>query len=410
MNINKKINLHEYKNGLKCIFQKDSFNNICVINIFYPVDMSVEKNEKGIGYFSNRMLFKGTLELDAHQFSLELEKEAIFLDVSRSKNYINFSLVFDKKFFNKAINFFEDIIKIPKFDDKEIKKLKKEFLNALYSRHDDIRTTCSDEFLNLIYGKNNYKSWSVLGTHKSINDLNKNKLKNFHEKYILNNLPIISIIGNLEYKDIENNFLKIFDNNKKINIPDNNTKPINKKNLQKQIKKDFNQAYIMHGIPMASIQDNFFINLKLINNYLGGGMTSILFEKIREQMGLAYEIGSSFSSYNSENYWMIHLGLDKKNVNLALDSINKEITKFLQFKINEKDLNILKNKIKKHEILKYQKKASRCFYLGLYELLGLGYNYSNKYLHKLDTINIKNMNQAIQHLFAEKKFVTSIII
>jgi predicted Zn-dependent peptidase len=413
----KKNILKKYENGLRCVFQKDDFNNICVVNIFFPINMGIETDKKGIGFFTSKMLLKGTKSLTIQEFSLELEKNAIFLNVERTNSYINFSLSFDKQLFHKAIDIFIDVLKNPRFQDIEIEKLKKEFINALTARFDDISTCCSDEFSKLIFGENNYKSWCNLGTKQDIENLTKTDLINFHKSNILTKAPIISIIGNLEYVDIESYFLSKFDCMDSV-FPDslrlleNDANNKNNQNNQKNknIKKNFNQAYIMTGIFVPSIKEEHFTSLKLINNYLGYGMSSVFFDKIREEMGLVYEIGSYSTTYNSQNYWAVYLGLDKKNVDLALDAINGEIIKLCSKKITNEKFEILKLKTKRYEIFKQQKKATRCFYLGLYELLGLGYDYKDEYLKKIDAITLKEMDSAIDFLFKDKqKFTVTLL-
>ena len=409
------ISLKKYKNELKCIFQKDEFNDICTINIFYPINMDCERENKGIGCFTSRMMLKGTKSLAAGEFALELEKNAVFLDVNRTTSYINFSLSFDRKLFCKAIDLFMDALENPKFDDREINKLKKEFINALSARYDDISTVCSDEFLRIIYGERNYKSWCVLGIKEHIESLEKSKLEDFHKFFILGNAPIISIIGNLDYSEVENYFLNKFSKfefNKALKKPTDNfsENQFDKQDKKIEVKKDFNQSYIMQGILVPSICDEHLTSLKLLNNYLGYGMSSVFFDRIREEMGLVYEIGSYASSYNSENYWAVYLGLDRKNVDLALDAIGEEMKRLCREKISLEKLKILKAKTKRYEIFKQQKKASRCFYLGLFELLGLGYNYRNEYLEKIDKISIEEMNESIDFLFKDKQKFTAIIL
>jgi predicted Zn-dependent peptidase len=314
----------------------------------------------------------------------------------------------------------------PSFDENEINKLKLEFKNALKSKSERISKVCYDEFLKHLFGKNNPKSWDYLGDEKSIENFNLEKIQDFHENFFINqiyfkeNIPLISIIGNFNNEKIyelnNENFIeyiytKFFENIKEKNIKlDYSFEEININNQKKhELKKDFQQAYIIMGSFAPSILDKNWNKLKLLNNFIGGGMSSLLFDKIREELGLVYEIGSFFSSYSTQNFWAVRLGLDKKNIDFAIAEIKKEIKNFCKNKLSQKDLDILKEKTKRFEIFKKQRKADRCFFIGLYEFLGLEYDYSEKYLEAVEKINLTEINLSIENLFNADEFVISVI-
>jgi predicted Zn-dependent peptidase len=413
---------------IKIVYKKEVDTDLCVINFFYKIPMILEKNNVGIGYFISKMLLKGSKinNLDATNFALELEKNAIFLDCSRTTEYINFTLTFLKENFKKAIDLFFSAMNYPSFDENEINKLKLEFKNALKSKSERISKVCYDEFLKHLFGKNNPKSWDYLGDEKSIENFNLEKIQDFHENFFINqiyfkeNIPLISIIGNFNNEKIyelnNENFIeyiytKFFENIKEKNIKlDYSFEEININNQKKhELKKDFQQAYIIMGSFAPSILDKNWNKLKLLNNFIGGGMSSLLFDKIREELGLVYEIGSFFSSYSTQNFWAVRLGLDKKNIDFAIAEIKKEIKNFCKNKLSQKDLDILKEKTKRFEIFKKQRKADRCFFIGLYEFLGLEYDYSEKYLEAVEKINLTEINLSIENLFNADEFVISVI-
>ncbi|MCP4482555.1 MAG: insulinase family protein [bacterium] len=385
---------------MNIIHKLNTQNNLCSIHFFWPINLEAEKNNLGIGIFLLAMLLKGSKHFNAHNLALKLESNAINFNFCRTANYLNLSLLFEKNSITEAINIFSEIFLNPKFDHQEIEKLKLEQVNAITARYDTISNICIDHFKQNIYGKDNYKSWLPLGDKTSLTKISQNDLIDFHQKYLLNFKPIISAVT--PFKNFK--FPDIFGKKKLTISPisDNLITPPKTEN----ITKNFNQAYIMLGFKIPDIRDKEFLKIKLINSYLGGGMTSLLFDRIREQMGLVYEIGSTITTTADTNYFMIHLGLDKKNIKAALIAIDEEIT---NFKIKESDIKILKRRMKSTEIFKQETKGNQAFLLGLYEILGLEQNYSYQNLKNLDKIQTVNLERTAKTFFKQQKFVKTII-
>ncbi|MFC1484902.1 M16 family metallopeptidase, partial [bacterium] len=314
-------------NGLKIIYQKDNRDELIALNIFLPLGIQNERDCKGIGAFITNMLFKGTKVFDINSFAYELEINGVKINSSRRDDYIHFSILMHKDSFTKGMELFFEMFFNPRFENNEIEKLKQEYIHKLKSRHDNISTICFDDFLNIVYGGSHPYSWLTIGTEKSISSINRERLLDFHKDFMLSVPPIITILGEVDeivleevlinrFKDLEyrkNNEYSLDE----IKLPENEAKI-------KRIKKSFNQAYIMSGFIIPNFQSPYFLLVKIINSFLGEGMTSLFFDRIREKMGIVYEIGSFYSINKSQNYWAIHLGLDKNNVQKALDTIDKE--------------------------------------------------------------------------------------
>ncbi len=397
------------KNTLNQVYKKNTLNNISIINIFYSLDMSCDKKLPGLGSFTSKMLVKGSKKFDARSLALELEKNAISFEINRTNKYLNFCLMFDNRKLNKASELFFEILENPIFPDVEIERLKKDFLNEITSRNDYIFNVCFDKFLQNLYGEKNPKSLFTLGNSNSIKNITKKDLRLFHKNFLLSRPKTVSIISSLDQNVFEDKFLK---NLKKYHEMQNSTETFKTKNDTQifcEIKSDFNQAYLIHGLKVPSIRHEKFVGLKLINRYLGVGMSSLFFEKIREDLGLVYEIGSSHSNYDDENYWFTRMGLDKKNIKKALDTLDFELQKLCKNKIKSGDIKILKEQLKMAEILKNQKQYDQCFLLGFYDFLDLGADYQKKYLDAIEKISKKEIDEAIDILFSDKKFYTVVV-
>lgn len=397
---------------IKIFYKEELESDICNINFFYKIPIILEKNNLGVGDFILRLLQKGSNDTnfsDSKKISIFLEENAIFLEMSRKNEFINVSLCFLKDKFYKAMEIFFSIMNFPRFNEDEIEKIRLEMKNDLLSEEEDIHVISNRDFLKNLYGDQNSKSFNIYGTEDSLNKINRNILQNFHKKYFINekyfikNPLIISIIGNFENIEEKTEFIYKKFNENLINIDyeyemENNFSP-NISTIEKETK--FTQGFVIMGFITYDIFDDNYKKIKFLNNYIGSGMSSLLFDRIREELGLCYEIHSFYSVYKNENYWGISLGLDKKNIEFALIEIKKVMKSFCERGIDKESFNILKEKAFIYEIFKKELKQNRCFNLGFNAMLNLDNDW---YVNFLNSISLSDINESITKIF-DKNFL-----
>ncbi len=398
---------------IKILYKNEIESDICNIIFFYKIPVVLEKETLGIGEFILRLIQKGSKKenfCDANKISIFLEENAIFLEMSRKNEFINISMCFLKDKFYKAMEIFFSMMNSPKFDEKEIEKVKLEMKNDLLQEDEDIHIIANKDFLKNLYGEQNSKSFNILGTEDSLNKIDFNIIQNFHKKYFINdkyftkNPLTISIIGNLDNIDEKLNIIykKFTENLENIDYDDKNDNLFNINNFVIEKETKFTQGFIQMGFITYDIFDENYKKIKFLNNYVGSGMSSLLFDKIREDLGLCYEIHSFYSNYKEKNYWAISLGLDKKNIDFATEEIKKVIKNFCKKGIDKRTFDILKERAFVYEIFKKEQKQNRCFSLGFNEILNLDNDWYNDFLND---ISLSEINRNIPEIFDQKFLV-----
>jgi zinc protease len=400
------------KNGVKLLFNYSGDDDLIAINLFFPVGIEVDSKIKGIGSFTCSMLFKGNKDFDKEKLSYELEKNGMHLDWERGDDYINFSLLLHKNCLNNGLKLFFDLINYPVFPEEEISSIKQEYLHALSSRYDSIYNVAFDLFVNNIYGENYPYSWLSIGNKDSINSITKNDLINFHKNYFNSKNAVITVMGNCDYdevsKIINDNFNKLeyLESEKKLY---KNIKAELKENIIR-VKKDFNQAYVMYGFSAPDVNDKNFVPMKIINNYLGSGMSSQMFSKIREELGLVYEIHAQFPSKLHTGYWLLYMGLDKENIDLSILTIEDELKNLVLNSIDDKNLERIKTKMISQYFLMHEKKMQRGFYTGFWEVLGKSWRYDIDYIKEIENVSKQDIKDTLDTCFAKSLNKTKVIV
>ncbi|MCX7641009.1 MAG: insulinase family protein, partial [Elusimicrobiales bacterium] len=174
----------------------------------------------------------------------------------------------------------------------------------------------------------------------------------------------------------------------------------------------FKQAYLMYGYFAPSIKiENFkkYLSLKLLNLYLGGGMSGKLFEILREEKSLCYETNCFYPTKFLDSHFVIYLGLDAKKINIAKQEIEK-ILNYLKYNgITQQELSECKNKLKGRYLLDHQTNLRQAWYLGFWEVLGLDYRYDKKYIEELENVSLDDIKNVIHEITEVKPYILELI-
>jgi predicted Zn-dependent peptidase len=395
-----KMESFRLRNNIEVIFNKTSGINVVSMRIFTPVSVINETlDNAGISYLTAKLMTQSTKNRSNE--ILANDTENIGADLSGDADYDTalLSMTFLSEYFDKAAEILADVILNPAFNEKELSFEKQNVIASLSSRKDSIRNTAYDEFTKLFYHNTPY-AMPVLGAKETVLKISCKDLAEWH-KYSYNTSNIlISIAGNIDKNIVKESLEKYFApvlNGKKFEKPVFNIKQF--KLIRKEIKGKFNQAYIYTGFPAPAVSSKDFVSIKVANAILGGKMTSRLFVELRENLGLAYEVGTVYPPRKEKSYLAVYIGLDKKNIELALKKTGKILKDFCTLKVDEEELKNTKEYIKGLYIMNRQTVHKQSYYYGWLKIVGQGCEYYNEYLELIEKITAKNIFDAANKVF-----------
>lgn len=151
--------------------------------------------------------------------------------------------------------------------------------------------------------------------------------------------------------------------------------------------------------PKAEDKQNY-VTLKVLNTFLGSGLSSRLFVDLREKRGLAYEVGSLYPSTRERGRFIMYIGTDPKNLTQVLAGFNEEIASLKSKPISNAELNMAKNKLIGQFALAHEGNDDQAFYLGLYEMLGMGYQCDSAYPALIQNVSVSDIQKLSKSLFS----------
>ena len=176
--------------------------------------------------------------------------------------------------------------------------------------------------------------------------------------------------------------------------------------ISKQIK-DLQTAWLFLGWQASSVQNKKdFVTLKVINTILGSGMSSRLFKNLREQDGLAYQLGSTYSPKMLGGTFMTYIGTNPDKLNYSKDKIFEEVEKLKMEFVSDSELKDAKERLKGSFIIAMETNSEKASNIGFFESYGFGYDFLDEYTKMIDEITASDIISVANKYF-NNNFVQS---
>jgi len=365
----------------------------------------------GITHLIEHVLFKGTKKRNYMDIAVAFDSMGAEFNAFTDKENTCIYADFIDTHLQQCLELLFDIVLNPSFLSENIKTEKK----IIYEEIKMVEDNPSDNVFNYFYKvilDGHPLSLPVLGTKKSLKNLNQSAILNyFDERFVPGNI-IISAAGNIKHKDLVNAIKKNI-----YNIENKNDKYckdfVRKKPAVRSVKKIYKSknkaAHICYGGLGCTRDSSDRYSLSLLTNILGGSMSSRLFQKIREKEGLSYSIFANDVRYIDTGVIVIYAAASVKNVYRILEYIESEINDIKKNGVKDIELNRSKENIKGGIILNVENISSRMFRLGKGLLLDNKVLLINQILKKIDKVKLNDLYDSAFRYFKLKR-MSSVIL
>ncbi|MBL4930888.1 M16 family metallopeptidase [Clostridium paridis] len=380
-------NLYTLKNGLRIVTEKiDYINSISIGVLVNNGSRNENPSINGISHFIEHMLFKGTNKRTAKEIVEEIENVGGQINAYTSKESTCYYIKALNTHLELSIDILADMILNSKLDDEEISKEQGVVIEEINMNEDTPEEVLGDVYAKAAFGDDSL-SYAILGTPKTVSSFNSKKLKDFiNDNYTTKN-TVISICGNFdesELKTLIENYFGVWEETS------NRSFEYSKSKLEENFlytEKNIEQLHINFGLKGVPNGDERGYSLVLLNNILGGGASSILFQKVREELGLCYSIYSYLLPFQNVGAFNVYTGLSPTYAGKAISVIKEELNKFKTREFTQEEININKEKIKAHYILGLESTSARMFNNGKSVLFQNKINTPEDIIKKIDRIN-----------------------
>ena len=308
-------------NGLTVLFEKRKMPVVAVVILTRTGAAYEIKQTKGLAHFFEHMLFKGTPKRGQKEISSSIEKIGGILNGFTSEQMTAFWCKVPSKHFENSFDVLADMVGNPKLDAKELERERGVILQEMNMVHDQPKQFLFDKMKEISY--QTPFAWSILGFKENIKSFKREDFSDWHERFYQPSNLIVSVVGNTDFSNVLRMSEKFFGQKGKTQMPQISIKPRHSNFLEK--RKHIDQAHLGLLFHLPNLRENGRYACDVMNAILGEGMSSRLFQEVREKRGLAYTVKSMVEQERDYGHCLVYAGVEKPNLKKAKEIILKEI-------------------------------------------------------------------------------------
>ncbi|WP_175638889.1 M16 family metallopeptidase [Metabacillus schmidteae] len=393
------IKKYTCQNGVRIVLENIPTVRSVAIGVWIGTGSRNENLENnGVSHFLEHMFFKGTKTRTAREIAESFDSIGGQVNAFTSKEYTCYYAKVLDDHASYALDVLADMFFNSTFDEEELKKEKNVVYEEIKMYEDTPDDIVHDILSKATYGKHPL-AYPILGTEETLASFNGDTLREYMNNHYTPENVVISVAGNVNesfIKDVE----KFFGSYETTSKPRTFEKPsFYDEKLSRQ--KDTEQAHLCIGYNGLEVGHDDIYSLIVLNNILGGSMSSRLFQDVREQKGLAYSVFSYHSSYEDNGLLTIYGGTGSKQLNLLFDTIQETLATLKAEGITAKELANSKEQMKGSLMLSLESTNSRMSRNGKNELL-LGYHRSlDTIIEKVNEVSEDSVNTLANKIFTD---------
>ena len=364
-------------------------------------------SQAGLSHLLSTVITKGTSNFNAAEIAEKIESMGAGLNAETANDYFSLSLKSVSQDFPEVLSLAGEMMRTPSFPDSEIELEQTLTQQAIAAQQEQPFNVAFNQLRGQMYPQHPYGS-PVLGTQETVSTLSAADLKSYHETYFRPDQLVISLAGRLTLEQGVKEVTRVFGDWKRPTSPQpmpHLATPIPQPS-QEFLYQETQQSIIMLGYLTASVKDADYPVLKLINAYLGNGLSSRLFVELREKQGLAYDVSSLYPTRLEPSYFVTYLGTAPQNIDTAYQGLRQEVERLSQVKLTTEELEASKNKLLGQYALGKQSNGQLAQLFGWYETLNQGVEFDDRFQEMIASVTCDQLQTVAQKYFQVNPYLS----
>jgi len=362
------IQRHTLPNGLVVITETMPHVRSVSVGIWVRNGSRLEVlEENGLAHFIEHMVFKGTERRTAEDIAREMDSVGGMLDAFTSKEQICFNAKVLDEHLPIAFDVIADLVLRPKFDSEDVRKERQVVLEEIKMDLDNPEYLLHDLFTRGFWPEHPLGR-PILGTPETVKKFNREALRARFQNWFAPDHLVITAAGNVTHDRVLELVQREFGAIKPDGRAESDGAPHTRAPIHLETKKDLEQVHLCIGVPSVPLGHEDRFGVAVLNNLLGGGMSSRLFQNIREKQGLAYAVFSELTPYSDAGMMTVYAGTATETVGQVIDLTIAEFRALKESPVTEEELRRSKNHLKGSLMLSLESTSSRMSNLARQEL------------------------------------------
>ncbi len=390
------------RNGLRVVSEVMPSIRSISLGVWFGVGSRCESSDEGgLSHFIEHLVFKGTRRRNARQIAASLESIGGSLNAFTTREHTCYTARVLDEHLAEAVDILADITCHPTLTPANMNRERTVICEEIRESLDNPADHIHDLFTDAHWGGHPLGR-PVMGTEELIRSVSRSNLKRFREKSYRAGSAVVAAAGSVSHDRLVRLVRQAFtfaDGEGERPLPA--ARPDGPHICLKP--EDTSQTQFCVGFPGLPYDHQDRVPLILLASYLGGGMSSVLFQKIREQRGLAYSVFSYHDFFRDAGLLGVYLGTDQAHLREAFDLILAECRRTRKRKLAGNTLDNVKAQVKGHLTLGMESTTARMHRLGAQELLVGTYHKLDDSLREIDEVSRSDLCRVAETVFDERR-------
>lgn len=374
------------------------------IGFFFRSGSRNEPDElNGITHFIEHCVFKGSTTRSALDIAFEQDRLGGNLDAFTTHEETGFVIKVTDDEIENAFSLLSDMVTDPRFDNKDCENEQRVIIEEMKMNEDSPEDVLSDIFHREFF-PDHPLGMAITGTPESVRTFDHDRTLNFHHSAFSPEHLVITAAGNIEHGKLLDLVSKAgLGSFSRTGLRTESAPPLQAAPIFIEQRSDLEQAHLMIATPMVDARDPRRYAADLLSNALGGGTSSRLWQKVREDRGLAYSVGSSTAMYNDTGFFTVSAGISPEHADDVLDIVIEELGLIVSEGITERELSLMKDQARASLLLGLEDSASRAGSLAQCEMVHGRQIPIEETLANLSAVTLDDVRTVAQTFFTTEK-------
>ena len=393
------------ENGLTILTDKMPDVRSVTLGFFFRKGARHEPAElNGISHFIEHTVFKGTTRRSALQIAIETDRLGGNLDAFTMHEETGFAIKAIDRQIAQAFDLLADMLVNPTFDERELRREKRVIIEEIKMTEDSPEDLLGEIFNKELFA-NHPLGLSIAGTPRTVRSFSHEITRKFHEETFNPQNLIITAAGNVEHTQIVDLADKFFGQGTK--NKGQRTKGADSPTISAPIvikkNKNLEQAHLIIATPFVEATSERRYAADLLANVIGGGTSSRLWQRVREEKGLAYAVGTSAAMYLDCGVFSIYAGTSPRQTDEVLDIALDEMRRIVRRGITAEELELMKEQAIAMILLGLEDSSVRAGTLARLEMVHGRQISLEETLVKIEAVTIEEVQELAKEFFQTEK-------
>lgn len=397
------VEMRKLKNGLRVALEEIPYVRSISFGIWVKNGSRNETaEENGASHFIEHMMFKGTTNRTAKDIAEEMDALGGQINAYTTKEYTCYHTRVLDKHFTAALDVLSDMFLHSKFDAKDMAKEKNVIGEEIFMYEDAPEELVHDALQEAIW-QGSSLGMNILGTVETLQKIDRDALVSYYQRNYQIENTVLSLAGNFKIEEIMKELEVSFgswENEVPFAPKDTKTKYIPSLVVR---KKDVEQVHLCLAFPGLQRDHEKKYAMAVLNTIFGGGMSSRLFQRVREENGLTYSIYSYTSAYEDCGLFAVYASMNPNQVEEAVSLIFEEMKRLKTEEFSEKIVEITKEQIISNFIIGTESTANRMNAAGAVALLRNTLETTEEVIEKIQMVTVEDLMELVSLLFQKEQ-------